>query len=328
MSSWAGARALVTGGTGTIGSAVVRQLLRDGADVVRIFSRDDTKQYEMGRLLGDDPRVRFLIGDVRDRDRLIRATEGIDLIVHAAALKHVAAAEYNPFEAVETNVRGTQNVIDAAIAHNTPRVVLISTDKAAEPLGVYGATKLLAERLFHAAHIFRGAHERVIFTSVRFGNVVWSRGSIAPTLLADLRAGRPLTLTDPTMTRFLMWVDDAVDLIRRGSENTAGGETYIAKMRAAAVRDIASAIVEEFGNVTPRRPEITVVGKRPGERDHELLMTSEEARFARDCGATWVLGEEPVTVGATAYSSLDAPRLTVPELRTLLRTAVPPSMEL
>lgn len=324
MSGWHGARALVTGGTGTIGSAVVRRLLRDEAEVVRVFSRDDTKQFELERRLEGDRRVRFLIGDVRDRERLIRAAESMDLIVHSAALKHVAAAEYNPFEAVETNVRGTQNVIDAAVAHNVTRVVLVSTDKAAEPHSVMGATKLLAERLFYAAHHFRGSHEQVTFSAVRFGNVLWSRGSIVPALLTDMRAGRPLTLTDPTMTRFVISVDDSIDLIVRASESASGGETYVAKMRAATVLDLATALLEEFADLAPRKPEIRIVGKRAGERDHDLLMSEEEAKYARDAGTMWVVSDVPVKSGnAGPYSSRNAPRYRIEELRELLRRTTP-----
>jgi UDP-N-acetylglucosamine 4,6-dehydratase/5-epimerase len=234
MDFYHGRRILVTGGTGSIGSHIVRQLIAQEPRALRILSRDETKQLYLQEELarsGDLASVRFLIGDVRDPIRLRRAMEGIDVVFHAAAMKHVPACEYNPFEAVQTNVLGTQNVITAAREASVGRVVAVSTDKACSPENTMGATKLLAERLIAAAHGFSAGQ---VLCGVRFGNVIGSRGSLVPIVRQQLREGRPVTLTDSRMTRFMMTMEDAARLVLTAGARAHGGEIFILKMPRCA----------------------------------------------------------------------------------------------
>jgi UDP-N-acetylglucosamine 4,6-dehydratase len=274
---------LVTGGTGSIGSEIVRQLLDTKAEVVRIFSRDETKQLDLLRRLMGRPRsvhagrIRFLIGDVRDRYRLKRAMEGVEVVFHAAALKHVPACEYNPFEAVQTNVLGTQHVIEAALDAGTVETVVgISTDKASAPTNTMGATKLLAERLMTATSMWA---KEVRLGCVRFGNVINSRGSVVPLMKEQIEKERAVTITDRRMTRFMMLIPDAAGLVlkaaamlREGSECT-GGEVFILKMPALRIEDLAKVMIGRLGG---DKGKIESIGIRPGERLHERLLTEEE----------------------------------------------------
>jgi FlaA1/EpsC-like NDP-sugar epimerase len=234
---------LVTGGTGSIGSEIVHQLLKMSPRVVRIFSRDEYKQFCIQQELGNRSDVRYLLGDVREGSRLLRAAEGVDIIFHCAAYKHVPFCEYNPFEAVKTNVIGTQNVIEAALAQGVRKVLLISTDKAASPLNVMGATKLLAERLMSSTMHSIGSHNTIL-ASVRFGNVLGSRGSVIPLFRDQIAKGGPLTITHPEMTRFFMSIPQAVKLVFSAAELMKGGELFILKMPAARVGDIADVLIE------------------------------------------------------------------------------------
>jgi len=217
-----GRRVLVTGGSGTIGARLVERLLELEPAVVRVFGRDETKQFYQRQRYPGRSDVRFLIGDIRDRDRLGRAMEGIDLVFHCAALKHVESGEYNPFEATQTNIVGTQNVIDACFANGVSRMILTSSDKAANPTSVMGASKLLAEKLVSAATNYRGSHPAT-FASVRFGNVLGSRGSALELFFRQIAAGGPVTVTEPTMTRFVMSTDRAVELAIRAAQIARGG---------------------------------------------------------------------------------------------------------
>jgi UDP-N-acetylglucosamine 4,6-dehydratase/5-epimerase len=282
---------LVTGGTGSIGSEVVRRVLEHRPRVVRVLSRDDSKQFELAQELRDRRELRMLIGDIRSRDRIARAMSGIDLVIHAAAMKHVPACEYNPFEATETNVRGTQNVVEAAIDANVERVLNVSTDKAVDPTNVMGATKLLAERLTSSAQLYRGpAGTR--FASVRFGNVIGSRGSIVPLILRQVAAGGPVTVTDPAMTRYLMPLGDAVNLCLTAMERMAGGEVFILKMPRVRIGDLVEVLVNEYASRfghDPRSIAIERIGVRSGEKLDEALMTADEARRARDAGDMWIV---------------------------------------
>jgi UDP-N-acetylglucosamine 4,6-dehydratase len=267
---WAGATVLVTGGTGTFGQAFTRHLLgstRVGA--LRIFSRDELKQWEMRRRL-DDERLRFLIGDVRERDRLLRAFDGVDVVIHAAALKQVPAAEYNPFEAVKTNIVGAENVVDAAIERGVGRVLALSTDKAANPVNLYGATKLCAEKLFVQGNAYVGTH-RTRLACVRYGNVAASRGSVVPLFLEQRASGR-VTLTDRRMTRFWITVRQAVELVQRSIERMHGGELFVPKLPSIRIVDLIAAAAPGCA--------VDEVGIRPGEKLHETLVTSDEARRA------------------------------------------------
>jgi UDP-N-acetylglucosamine 4,6-dehydratase len=253
---------------------------------VRVFGRDETKQFYQRQQYRDRSDVRFLIGDVRDRDRLVRAMEGIDIVFHCAALKHVESGEYNPFEATQTNVVGTQNVIDACLASEVRTMILTSSDKAANPTSVMGATKLLAEKLVSAATNYRGTHPTV-FASVRFGNVLGSRGSAIDLFFKQVAAGGPITVTDPAMTRFVMTTDRAVELAIRAAELARGGEVFVFKMPAAGLADLVDAAIAIAAPAAGRDPAsiaTVAIEPRPGEKAYEELMTEDESRRGYDIG--------------------------------------------
>jgi UDP-N-acetylglucosamine 4,6-dehydratase/5-epimerase len=265
---------------------MVRKLLAAEAAVVRILGRDETKQFYQRRDLGARSDVRFLVGDVRDRDRLLRATEGVDVVFHCAALKHVESGEYNPFEVTQTNVVGTQNVVDACLAAGVQTMILTSSDKAANPTSVMGASKLLAEKLVTAATNYRGAHGTT-FASVRFGNVLGSRGSAIELFARQVAAGGPVTVTDPEMTRFVMTTDRAVELAIGAAGLARGGEVFVFKMPVARVGDLVSAAIQVAAPLNGRDPAsitTTAIDPRPGEKPYEELMTEEESTRARDIG--------------------------------------------
>jgi UDP-N-acetylglucosamine 4,6-dehydratase len=265
-----GASVLVTGGTGSFGRRFVDALLRlpDGPARVVVFSRDELKQFEMqNEEWGQDTRLRYFLGDVRDKDRLLRALDGIDLLVHAAALKQVPAAEYNPFEAIKTNILGAQNLIEAALDRGVKRIVALSTDKAAAPVNLYGATKLCSDKLFIAANNFRGRHD-ARFSVVRYGNVLGSRGSVVPFFMKQRKSGR-LTITHPEMTRFNITLRDGVELVRTALKVAEGGEIFVPKIPSYRVTDVAKAIA-------PSIPH-EVIGIRPGEKLHEEMITPADS---------------------------------------------------
>jgi UDP-N-acetylglucosamine 4,6-dehydratase len=277
-----GKRILITGGTGTIGRRLVERLLLENPKVIRIFSRDEHKQYEMGiDFKNDAEHLRFLIGDVRDKQRLNRAMEDIDYVFHCAAMKHVPACEYNPFEAVQTNVIGTQNVIQAAIENKVKKVLFISTDKAISPTNTYGATKLTAERLISATEYHKGA-KSTIFSSVRFGNVMGSRGSVIPLFKKQISEKRMITLTDPNMLRYMMTPSQAIELILKANEIALGGEVFVLKMPLIKIGELAEVLIED-AKIRYGITEdiiIDVIGLRPGEKRFEELMTDDEAIVA------------------------------------------------
>jgi UDP-N-acetylglucosamine 4,6-dehydratase len=261
---------LVTGGTGSFGHTFVPLTLqRFNPKRVVIYSRDEMKQWEMAKLFRDDPRVRFFIGDVRDRERLYRALDGIDYVVHAAATKIVPTAEYNPFECVKTNVSGAMNVIDAAIDRKVKRVVALSTDKASSPINLYGATKLASDKLFVAGNSYAGSHN-TRFAVVRYGNVMGSRGSVIPFFLSIKDRG-VLPVTDERMTRFMITLEQGVELVWHAFEDMQGGEIYVKKIPSMKVTDIAKALA----------PGATIeyVGIRPGEKLHEQMIGAEDSFF-------------------------------------------------
>jgi len=275
---YTGKHILVTGGTGSIGSEIVRQLLAMAPAVVRVLSRDETRQYEMQHEMHHPKNVRWLIGDVRSRERLKRAMEGIDVVFHAAALKHVPSCEYNPFEAVQTNVYGTQNLIEAALDARVQQVIAISTDKAVNPINVMGATKLLAEKLIVTANNWI---RDVRFCCVRFGNVLGTRGSIVPTFTRMIAAGGPVTITDPKMTRFMMTISDAIELCLSAAERCEGGEVFTLKMPSLLIDDLVDVLVEELSPRYGHDPDaITrqLIGARPGEKKDEELLSEDEAK--------------------------------------------------
>jgi UDP-N-acetylglucosamine 4,6-dehydratase len=263
---------LVTGGTGSFGKAFIRTVLdQHDPAAVRVYSRDELKQWELGRELDDDPRLRFLIGDVRSRDRLQLALRGVDVVIHAAALKQVPVCEYNPFEAVQTNVHGAENVVAAAIANDVPRTLALSTDKAVNPVNLYGATKLCAEKIVAQGNTYAGDSE-ARFASVRYGNVVGSRGSVVPLFKQQASSGE-LTITDEAMTRFWITLDQAVEFVISSLSMMQGGEVFVPRIPSMRVTDLAEALAPD----APRR----IVGIRPGEKVHEVLITEDESRHAR-----------------------------------------------
>lgn len=262
---------LVTGGTGSFGKRFITRLIQTYPDVKRIvvFSRDELKQYEMSLEFPSDeyPQIRFFIGDVRDKSRLLYALEGIDTVIHAAALKQVPAAEYNPFEAIKTNVLGAQNLIEACIEKGVKHVVALSTDKAAAPINLYGATKLCSDKLFIAANLYKGNHD-IKFSVVRYGNVMGSRGSVIPFFQKHKEKGF-LPITHPNMTRFNITLDEGVDLVFYAMENMWGGEIFVPKIPSYKILDVAEAVAPGI--------ETRIVGIRPGEKLHEEMITETDA---------------------------------------------------
>ncbi|WP_114661831.1 UDP-N-acetylglucosamine 4,6-dehydratase (inverting) [Polynucleobacter necessarius] len=261
---------LITGGTGSFGNEFLAScLLNDDIKKVVIFSRDEMKQWEMSKRFSHEPRVRFFIGDIRDKDRLMRALDGIDYVVHAAALKIVPTAEYNPFECIKTNILGAMNLIDACIDKGVKRLVALSTDKASSPINLYGATKLASDKLFVAANSYSGQHD-TRFSVVRYGNVMGSRGSVIP-FFWNMRDQKELPITDLAMTRFMITLDQGVKLVWNALEDMHGGEIYVKKIPSMKVIDIAH-------NIAPMAQH-KIVGIRPGEKIHEQMIGIEDAAF-------------------------------------------------
>ena len=283
MSLIDGKTVLVTGGTGSFGTRLVEKLLAEHEPhAVRIFSRDELKQSEMQRRFADETRLRYLLGDVRDLPRLTRATRGVDVIVHAAALKQVPAAEYNPFEAVQTNVVGAENVVSAAIDNDVPLTLSLSTDKAVNPVNLYGATKLCSEKIVSQGNAY-AADSPARFATVRYGNVVGSRGSVIPLFRAQAETG-VLTITDERMTRFWITLDQAVDFVVGCLSSMGGGEVFVPKIPSMRVTDIAEAIAPSA--------ERRVIGIRPGEKLHEMLVTEDESRHSFELEDRYVIFPE------------------------------------
>jgi FlaA1/EpsC-like NDP-sugar epimerase len=332
---------LITGGTGSLGKELVKELLKYQPRVIRIFDLDETEHFDMERefelempWVVKQDLIRYLVGDVKDKERIKRAMEKVDIVFHLAALKHVASCEYNPFEAVKTNVLGTQNLIDAALEHNVERVIFTSSDKAAYPHNTMGATKLLAERLVTSANYYKGGR-RTVFASVRFGNVMASRGSVIPLFLRQIQKGGPVTVTDPTMTRFMMSKKQAVNLIFKCARIAKGGETFILKMPVARIGDLANILIQEsaqkFGK-TPESIKMKIIGLKPGETFYEELMTEEEASRAIETNDLFIVPPlfAGTQIGVPAahysgdvvkqkhYSSKNAEPITADELRILL----------
>ena len=310
---------LVTGGAGSIGSEIVRKLLELDVKTVRVLDVNETGLFDLQQEL-NSPKIRPLIGDVRDKERLRKAMEGIDIVFHAAALKHVPLCEYNPFEAVKTNVDGTQNLIDAATEEEIEKFITISTDKAVNPINVMGASKLLAERLTTAAHQSKGAR-KTAFSVVRFGNVLDSRGSILPIIKSQVERGGPVTITDERMTRFLMSIDDAVMLVLKATVLANGGEIFILKMPCVNIKDLIDAAVEELG----KKVKIEKIGKRPGEKMHEELMTDTEMASMKEVDGLCIVYAEKdyktdVKEGqVNKYNSRYAEHLSREEIRKIIR---------
>ena len=274
---------LITGGTGSFGKAFVKEVLSRYPRIKRlvVYSRDELKQFEMQQEFNakDFPGIRYFIGDVRDERRLESALEGIDTVVHAAALKQVPAAEYNPFEFIKTNVIGAQNLIDASLRGNVKRVVALSTDKAAAPINLYGATKLCSDKLFISANNIRGSHD-VRFSVVRYGNVMGSRGSVIPFFLEQRKTG-VLPITSPDMTRFNITLKQGVEMVLFALDEAIGGEVFVPKLPSYRILDVAEAIGPEC--------EKKIIGVRPGEKIHEEMVTESDSINTVDCGTYFVI---------------------------------------
>ncbi|WP_417592017.1 UDP-N-acetylglucosamine 4,6-dehydratase (inverting) [Parasphingorhabdus sp.] len=261
---------LITGGTGSFGHAFVPMTLEKyNPKKLIILSRDEMKQWDMAKKFENDPRVRFFIGDVRDRDRLYRALDGVDYVVHAAATKIVPTAEYNPFECIKTNIHGAMHLIDACIDKGVKKVVALSTDKASSPVNLYGATKLASDKLFVSGNAYSGEHGTT-FSVVRYGNVMGSRGSVIPFFMS-IRDGGVLPITDPRMTRFMISLEQGVELVWHAFDDMVGGEIYVKKIPSMRVPDIATVVAPEAKQ--------DVVGIRPGEKLHEQMIGVEDAMF-------------------------------------------------
>jgi FlaA1/EpsC-like NDP-sugar epimerase len=319
-----GKTVLVTGGAGSIGSALVSRLVTLRPRAVRVLDINETGLFDLEQRLGSST-LRILVGDVKDPVRLHRAFENVDVVFHAAALKHVPLCEFNPFDAVQTNVAGTENVIRAALDRNVRRMILVSTDKAVNPSNVMGATKLLAERITISANSYRGPRYNFArFSCVRFGNVLDSRGSVIPLFRSQIEAGGPVTLTDRSMTRFVMNPSAAVELILRAGADAKAGEIYIPRMRALRIEDLADVMIARLARrARRRRVRIEVVGRRPGEKLYEELMTRDEARRCVRRGDVFVLAPEgvdrKVAVPESEFLSDHAPLLGRARIDELLK---------
>lgn len=320
-----GKKILITGGTGSLGTALTKRILETNVDTIRIFSRDELKQVQMSSRL-NDKRLRFLIGDVRERDRLNTALEDIDIVIHAAALKHVPVVEYNPFEAVKTNVYGTQNLIEACLENNVEKALAVGTDKAVAPLNTYGTTKLLMERLFVSANYYKGSH-KIGFMCVRYGNVLGSRGSLIPNLVNQITNNQNITITDPSMTRFNITMKESLDLITRALRSGIGGEIFVPKLKAYKVGNMKDAIIDLMNT----KSKIEKIPVRPGEKFHESLISENEIRNTFENETDYVIYESQTqnqelkginglrpTELTDRYSSDRVPLLSVDELKKIL----------
>lgn len=297
---------LVTGGTGSFGKAFVQTVLDRFPGVKRlvIFSRDELKQFEMSQTFSDraNPALRYFLGDIRDADRLRRALEGIDTVIHAAALKQVPAAEYNPFECIKTNVLGAQNLVEACLDTGVRRVVALSTDKAAAPINLYGATKLCSDKIFTAANNIKGSRD-ITFSVVRYGNVMGSRGSVMPFFLARKDSGT-LPITDPRMTRFNITLQDGVDMVLWALKNARGGEIFVPKLPSYRITDVAKAIGPDC--------DYPVVGIRPGEKIHEEMITASDSFNTVDLGRYYAILSSSGDISPEAYCSATSATLVEP----------------
>ena len=333
MSIFAGKKILITGGTGSLGQALTKRLLEIGANTIRIFSRNESKQIEMEDNIKDD-RLKFFIGDVRDFQRLLKAVEGADFVFHTAALKHVPKIEYNPFEAIKTNVVGSQNVIDASLDANVDKVVYVGTDKAVSPLNTYGATKLLAEKLFVSANNYLDKEKyRTKFFAVRYGNVLGSSGSVIPKFIEQIKANKQVTITDPKMTRFSITMNEALDLILNAITSAKGSEIFVPKLRAYNIIDVKNALTELISNTGE---EIT--GIRIGEKLHETLINEDEIRYSWEFENMYMITSPLYTLfndknikesyqgikkieDVQKYSSDSVEKISVKDLKTIIENA-------
>ncbi len=329
-------KVLVTGGVGSIGSNLVKKLLALNPAIIRVFDNNETGLFDLEQELQSE-KIRTLLGDIRDKDRLNMAMDEIDIVFHTSALKHVPLCEYNPFDAVKTNVLGTQNVLESALSNEVEKVINVSTDKAVSPTNVMGATKLLAERLTISANYYSGKNHRTVFSSVRFGNVLNSRGSVIPLFKKQIMEGGPVTITDKRMTRFFMKISSASDLILNAGEIAKGREIFILKMPALRIADLAEAMIEEYAPQSGYSQDaisLKIIGKRNGEKLYEDLMAEEEAERAYERDDMFLIiphtlsYENPLDPAIIKgfkktkkenFSSQDAPLIDKDELKRILR---------
>jgi UDP-N-acetylglucosamine 4,6-dehydratase/UDP-glucose 4-epimerase len=325
---------LITGGTGSLGRALTKKLLEQNAKTVRIFSRNENKQIEMESKFNEEKRLRFFLGDIRDSERLFTALEDVDIVFHAAALKHVPKIEYNPFESIKTNVIGSQNVIDNCLKQNVQKVIAIGTDKAVSPLNTYGATKLLMEKLFVSANNYLNREKyRTRFHAVRYGNVLGSSGSVIPKFIQQIKNNEKIRITDSAMTRFNITMGNALDLIINTAKIGKGSEIFIPKLKAYNIMDVKSALFDLL-----HETEYEVVGIRPGEKLHETLINEDEMRY------TWKINDMLMITNPhyelfndknieanyenlekennlTSYSSDKVEKLTIDELKIIIKNS-------
>jgi UDP-glucose 4-epimerase len=323
---FSGKTLLITGGTGSFGNAVLRRFLGTDIKEIRVFSRDEKKQEDM-RIQLSNPKVKFYLGNVRDLDSLLPAMEGVDYVFQAAALKQVPSCEFYPLEAVKTNILGTENVLNAALAKGVEKVIALSTDKAVYPINAMGMSKALMEKLVVAKSRLVDPR-KTLFCCTRYGNVMASRGSVIPLFIRQIKEGKPLTITDPNMTRFLMSLDDAVDLVLYAYQNGQQGDSFVQKAPASTIADLARALIELFNADS----EVKIIGTRHGEKLYESLMTREEMAHAEDLGGYYripadnrdlnynkyfVEGEQEVSL-AEDYNSHNTERLDVEGVKAKL----------
>ncbi|GEL78487.1 SDR family NAD(P)-dependent oxidoreductase [Tenuibacillus multivorans] len=321
---------LVIGGTGEIGRKIIEKLMVEEPELIRLFSRDEHKQYLLDNELGSNSRLEFMIGDVRDYDRVLSAMQGIDYVFHLAAMKHVPSCEFNPYEAVQTNIHGTYHVVRAANEQNVKKVIFTSSDKAISPTNTYGSTKLIAERLITATEHSSGKGDTV-FASVRFGNVMGSRGSVIPLFKKQILDHSKITVTDHNMTRFMMTLNQATDLTMKALQEANGGEVFVLKMPVIRLKDLSTIVVEEMcqkHQLDSNQIIIEEHGLRPGEKMYEELMTYDESTTALDLGDMFVIPGQGVMDDQTyaeasrveygTYSSSQQKPLKLEELRVLL----------
>ena len=321
---------LITGGTGSLGTALTKRLLKSGVSKIRIFSRNESKQVEMESEINDE-RLRFFIGDVRDFHRLTRALEDVDIVFHTAALKHVPVVEYNPFEAIQTNVMGTQNVIDACLHEKVRIAVGVGTDKAVSPLNTYGATKLLMEKLFVTANYYTNPERhQTKFIALRYGNVLGSSGSVVPKFLQQIRAKEPITITDTEMTRYSLTMDEALDFILESTQSGKGSEIFVPKLRAYTISDLKDALFELLEDTG-----VKMIPIRAGEKMHEVLINEDEMRSTWETDSKYVI-MNPITPEKdieakypnlkkmetlSSYSSKNAEQISKEEIKKILQKA-------
>jgi UDP-N-acetylglucosamine 4,6-dehydratase len=322
INEFKGKKILITGGTGSIGLGLVKQLIKCKPKAIRIFTNDENSIFDARRIIGHEPSCTYFVGDVRDRDRLNLAIRDVDIVFHAAAMKHVDICEQNPFDAVKTNVIGTSNILEASLIENISKFILISTDKSTQPTSTLGASKLLAERLTLNASTYRGTG-KTVFSIVRFGNVIGSRGSVFQVFLKQITAGIPLTVTDARMTRFIMSISEAASMILKVTHITKDKEIFILKMPSVKIQDLAKSMIHVCGKGFPnvKSSSIKISKSRERERFHELLITPDELPFCHDIGSMYKISTERSSknIPFTQFSSETSTRISQERLNKIIK---------